>query len=563
MHERASDLKKLFDQKKYSEIIEIIDNEIKEEDINSGLINLSGVCKILRDKSRMSLNEAINDFRKGYLREKNTKNSFEALKNFINVSMDLFDFDFKENIKNFPHKIFDEIFSYLKKHKSLFETDESFALAIIRVFKRTLDIDSVIYYLDKFVESKNQDILCSLIYHNSFKNYWDQRRFFETTKKINEKLIKYNKNELVPLKPSSKEKINIGFVSADIRNNHSITHFLKSILIHNRRNKYNIFLFLNIKQEDKTTEVFKSFADKSINIYNLSDVEAINTIRNHNIDIIFDMMGVTSDQKLLLFKNRLAPIQVSWCGFCNTTGLKEMDYIIADKHTILKNEEHLYSEKIIFMPNIWNCHSGFESPRKKHNLPVEKNNFITFGSFNNFKKINDDVIKAWSQILLKVKNSKLILKASTNSSSYFLLNKFKNYGVDSSVNIIPYKKEFSDHINEYKKIDLALDTFPYNGVTTSFEAIWMGVPILTMNGHNFNSRCGVSINKNLGMNSLIAENIEDYVLKAINLTKNIDELNKLRKHTFEKSISSPLFNIKNFSNDFYNCLENIYNEKND
>ena len=97
-----------------------------------------------------------------------------------------------------------------------------------------------------------------------------------------------------------------------------------------------------------------------------------------------------------------------------------MDYIIADKHTILKNEEHLYSEKIIFMPNIWNCHSGFESPRKKYNLPVEKNNFITFGSFNNFKKINDDVIKAWSQILLKVKNSKLILKASTNSSSNFL-----------------------------------------------------------------------------------------------------------------------------------------------
>ena len=155
----------------------------------------------------------------------------------------------------------------------------------------------------------------------------------------------------------------------------------------------------------------------------------------------------------------------------------------------------------------------------------------------------------------------MLLKASTNSSSYFLLNKFKNYGVDSSVNIIPYKKEFSDHINEYKKIDLALDTFPYNGVTTSFEAIWMGVPILTMNGHNFNSRCGVSINKNLGMNSLIAENIEDYVLKAINLTKNINELDKLREHTFEKSISSPLFNIKNFSNDFYNCLENIYNEK--
>ena len=240
-----------------------------------------------------------------------------------------------------------------------------------------------------------------------------------------------------------------------------------------------------------------------------------------------------------------------------------MDYIIADKHTIMREEENLYSEKIIFMPNIWNCHSGFETKREEYNLPAKKNNFITFGSFNNFKKINDEVIRVWSQILLNIKNSKLILKASTNSSSDFLLEKFKIYGVETSVNIIPYKKEFTDHIKEYKKIDIALDTFPYNGVTTSFEAIWMGVPVLTLDGQNFNSRCGVSINMNMNMTSLIAKNKEDYVLKAINLSKNLSELDRLKKYIFEKAVGSPLFNIKKFSNDFYNCLENIYNKKND
>ena len=563
MHERASDLKLLFDQKKYTEIIEMIENDIKDEDINSGLINLLGVCKILRDNTRISLKEAINDFRKAYIRERNTKNAFEALKNLINVSMELFDLDFKENINNFPRKLFEEIFSYLNENKSLFETEEEFALAIIRVFKRTLDVESVIYYLEKFINSKNPDVLCSLLYHNSFENNWDQKRFFETAKKINEKFTQYSEDELVPLSSVKKEKISIGFVSSDIRNNHSITHFLKSILIDKKRDEFNIYLFLNIKDEDNTTEEFKNLVDKSVNIYGLNDVEAINTIRRLEMDIIFDMMGVTSHQKLLLFKNRIAPIQISWCGFCNTTGLSEMDYIIADKHTIMKEEENLYSEKIIFMPNIWNCHSGFKTLRKECNLPAKKNNFITFGSFNNFKKINDDVIRVWSQILLKVKNSKLILKASTNCSSDFLLDKFKIYGVVSSVNIIPYKKDFNDHISEYKQIDLALDTFPYNGVTTSFEAIWMGVPVLTMDGQNFNSRCGASINMNLNMTSLIAKNKEDYVLKAVNLSQNLIELEKFRKYIFDKAISSPLFNIKNFSNDFYNCLENIYNKKND
>ena len=149
MKENASFLKKLFDNKKYLEIVNIIDNEIEKEKLNSGLINLSGVCKLLINKSKNNLEKSIEDFRKSYLKEKNTPNALEALKNFINTSMDLFDLNFSEN-QEFPEEIFEEILNYLKDNKVLFQNNEPFAQAIIRVFKRRVDIDNVIKYLNYF-----------------------------------------------------------------------------------------------------------------------------------------------------------------------------------------------------------------------------------------------------------------------------------------------------------------------------------------------------------------------------------------------------------------------------
>ena len=559
MKESASFLKKLFDEKKYLEIVNIIDNEIEKEKLNSGLINLSGVCKLLINKSKNNLVKSIDDFRKSYLKEKNTPNALEALKNFINTSIDLFDLCFSEN-QEFPKEIFEEILNYLEDNKALFEKNEPFAQAIIRVFKRRLDTDNVIKYLNYFKDSDNADILCSLIYNNCFQNRWDQKKIFVAAKNLNTKFPLYDEKEIPKLENNNDKRINIGFVSADIRDNHSVTYFLKTVLLNYDKQKFKIFLFLNSNKNDETTKNFKDLVDTSIDIHELNDIEAITKIRNLKIDIIFDMMGVTSDYRLALFKNRLAPIQISWCGFCNTTGIDQMDYLIADKNVIKSNEEDLYSEKIIYLSNIWNCHVGFKQEKSEYPPPYKNNNYITFGSFNNFKKINDEVINTWSTILKKVKNSKLILKGSSKASSSLLLKKFESNNVLSSIKLLPFKKNFKNHLIEYTNIDLALDTFPYNGVTTSFEAIWMGVPVLTIKGYNFNSRCGESINKNLKMQNLIAENKEDYILKAIKLSENPVNLDKTRKEIFEKALLSPLFNTNEFSNNFFNILKNLHNK---
>ena len=194
-------------------------------------------------------------------------------------------------------------------------------------------------------------------------------------------------------------------------------------------------------------------------------------------------------------------------------------------------------------------------------MPLESNKFITFGCFNNFRKINEDVIEVWSKILKYTKNSKLLLKTSIATSREFYKQKFNKYGVLESIIFSDYNKNLNDHLNEYKKIDIALDTFPWNGVTTSFESIWMNVPVIVMDGYNFNSRCGFSINTNLKLPDLIAKNKEDYINKAVSLAQDKEMLLKIRKNLFEKVINSSLFDKKKFSDEFFSSLEKILSKK--
>jgi predicted O-linked N-acetylglucosamine transferase (SPINDLY family) len=269
-------------------------------------------------------------------------------------------------------------------------------------------------------------------------------------------------------------------------------------------------------------------------------------------------MGYTSRNRIGLLKNRIAKKQALWMGYCNTTGLKNMDYIISDRNLIYENEKKFYSEKVLYLPEIWNTHCGFDFEREENPPPMIKNNFITFGSFNNPAKISKNVINCWAEILKEIKNSKLILKCSNEKKKLDRIEKlFKKKGVLDSVTFYKRFDDKKDHLNLYKEVDVALDTFPYNGVTTSFEAIWMGVPVLTMAGYNFNSRCGESINKNLNMEQLIAKDEEEYVSKAVDFSSNREKFMDLRKSVFHNAMKSPLFDKKKFAKNFYNSLKEI------
>ena len=563
--EKILEIKKLFSEKRYLELIFLIEHQIEDEEINSNLLNLLGACKVIKEKpSKKDFMSAIENFKQAYLKEKKTKVALESLRNFINSSVDLFDYENSPANHKISESNFLDAILFFKEIQSFFKNDELLILSITRVFKRLGDTDKTIFYLGKLLENKHYRSLtiCSYIYQNCFSNSWSQKEFFKYAKLLAEKLPIYPDNEMVKIVNFKKDKIRIGFLSSDLKASHSVTYFLKTILSNYNKDKYEIYFYLNNKEEtyDDGTENLIRLIDKTTNISTLGDIKAINLIRKDQIDIMFDLMGVTSKNRIALFKNRVAPAQISWCGFCNTTGLNEMDYIIADPNLIYEEEKNLYSEKIIYLPDIWNCHSGINVEREEYLSPFIKNKHITFGSFNNFLKINDNVIDVWSKILQNVKNSKLILKSSSPRDVTKLTEKFKKNNVLKSIVFEDTKKNIKDHLNLYQKIDIALDTFPYNGVTTSFEAIWMGVPVLTMKGYNFHSRCGESINKNIKLDCLIAKNEDDYFLKAKELSKNTEMLLNIRKMIFKDALTSPLFDVKRFSNEFFNSLEKIYNQ---
>ena len=391
----------------------------------------------------------------------------------------------------------------------------------------------------------------------SLNGFLSQDKYLEICKKIDE--ISLVKSE-VPVKKFKEDKIKVGFISGDFAT-HSVSFFLKDILKKINKKKFKVYALSNRPpfSHDRTTMELKNYFDEWKDIFDMDDKSLLDYGRSLNIDILIDLSGYTSFNRINVVRSRISPIQISWLGYCNSLGLKNIDYLIADQNLIQENEKKQYSEKIIYMPHIWNSLSKVE------NLPQIKNenkDFV-FGSFNNFNKISNSTVEVWSKILNSTKN-KLILKTSSSddfdNSKKNILEKFSKYNVNlEQINILKKVENFDDHLELYNKIDLALDTFPYPGVTTTFEAVLMGVPVLTMKGYNFNSRCGESINKNLNLKDLIAADYEDYVNRAINFTKDKNLLEKINGNTLrEISLNSHLFDTSKFTINFEKILEEIF-----
>ncbi|MBD1162057.1 hypothetical protein IDG48_00625 [Pelagibacterales bacterium SAG-MED12] len=548
------ELQNLFKEKKYSEIIFEITSKTKEEDRNAGLFVLLGISRMSlgkKDKNQVSL--AVSDFKKGYLKEKESVNGLNALTNFVTSSSILSDFT-GTNVD------FEEMKFFYKSSPKPFNDQRPINIAMSTVYSRLSDYKGMLFHLEKVIKSGDfiPYDLCNYGYWRCFDKNWKQSDFFEYGKFVEKNLAEYPQNQIVKLSNTKNKKTNLGILSADLKSDHSIAFFLKTILSNYNKDEVEIYLFSNQINIDSISTEISGLVHKTIDISKLNDLNALNKIRQFNLDIMIDVMGYTSRNRIGLFKNRIAKKQVLWMGYCNTTGLKNMDYIIADRNLIYENEKDLYSEQVIYLPEIWNTHCGFDFERKETPPPLIKNNYITFGSFNNPAKINENVIDCWSNILKRVKDSKLIIKCPDDKKKFDRIeNLIEKKGVLDSVIFHKRLENKKDHLNLYNEIDIALDTFPYNGVTTSFEAIWMGVPVLTMAGYNFNSRCGESINKNLKMDQLIAKNEEEYVSKAVNLSSDKEKFMNLRKSIFQGALKTPLFNQENFSKFLFKALKEI------
>ena len=548
------ELQNLFKEKKFSEIIFEITTKTQENERTAGLFVLLGISRIsLNKKNKDQVEQAVSDFKKGYLKELTSENSLNALVNLVLASVILSDFENTD-------VDFDEIKNFYQLSPKLFQNKRPINIAMTTIYSRLNDFKGMVYHLEKVIKSGDfiSNDLCNYGFWRCYDKSWSQQDFFEYGKFVEKNLKEYPSDQIVKLSDKKNKKISLGILSADLKTGHSITFFLKTILLNYNKDEIDIYLISNQKDPTAVSTEIIDLVFKTINISKLSDVDALNQIRKLNLDIVIDVMGYTSRNRIGLFKNRTAKKQVIWMGYCNTTGLKNMDYIITDPNLIYENEKDLYSEQVLYLPEIWNTHCGFDFERKENPPPLIKNNYITFGSFNNPSKINENVITCWAKILENINNSKLIIKCPSDKQQLIRIKKsLKEKHILDSVIFHTSFDDKKDHLNLYKKVDIALDTFPYNGVTTSFEAIWMGVPVLTMAGYNFNSRCGESINKNLGMKQLIAKDEDDYVQKAINLSEDKEKYIELRKSIFLDAMKSPLFNRKKFAENFFNLLKKI------
>ena len=358
------------------------------------------------------------------------------------------------------------------------------------------------------------------------------------------------------------KKIKLAFLSADFKT-HSVSHFLKDLLKKIDRNSFELVLIsnLDIIDQDDLSQTLRTLSDEWHDIATYTDENLTTFLRSLKLDILIDLSGFTYGNRFEVLARRCAKIQIGWLGYNNSLGIKNLDYLISDNNLIKPNELSLYSEKVIFLPNIWNSLSPPEIlPDIKKDSEFLKDNFI-FCSFNNFQKISDRTINVWAQIL-KNDKTKLLLKNSLIGGEDIknnVLKKILSKGIkEEQIVFLEREKKIEDHLNLYNKAHVALDTFPYPGVTTSYEAIVMGVPVLTMQGFNFNSRCGESINKNINMDELIASDDDDFVAKAKSLISDKKLNEKYGIKLRDKALKSPLFDTDKFVKDFENLIYEIY-----
>jgi predicted O-linked N-acetylglucosamine transferase (SPINDLY family) len=374
---------------------------------------------------------------------------------------------------------------------------------------------------------------------------------------------------------NTKTKINIGFVSGDFIC-HPVSYFLSSILKYLNYNLFNVYCY-----SLKVVQLKEMYPNCNWRVVKGTSPEQLKAkIGEDSIDILFDLSSQTGDNRLDTFCLKPAPIQISYCGYPNTSGLSNMDYHIIDRYTdsdgvtpgpggiIRPSTQKYYSEKLIFMDKTFLTYTpsiGMENiPPLPQVQPCIKNGYLTLGSFNRYNKINDTVVEVWEQVLEACPNVRFVIKTKeflTETLKEQFIKTWKNKDLLKRIEILPYSDLYTQHLVDYNLMDIALDTFPYSGTTTSCEALLLGVPVLTLfdtkrQYHSQNVTSSLMIN--CGLEEYVVYSKEEYVSKIKELSGNLDKLKTLKADTRKAFSESPICNYREFVNEFETKLIDTY-----
>jgi protein O-GlcNAc transferase len=360
------------------------------------------------------------------------------------------------------------------------------------------------------------------------------------------------------------KRLRIGYVSPDFRD-HSAAMFLEPLLEAHDRSQFDIYGYSNVERQDATTDRLRGLVDHWRPILDYGDEQAAELIRTDGIDILVDLAGHTAGHRLLVFARRPAPVQVTWLGYPNTTGMAAMDYRITDAWTDPPGEsDRWHSETLVRLPGGFLCYQPPSDSPPVSDLPARATGYVTFGCFNNSAKISAAVLDAWSEILKVVPEARLLLKSQQLSDPHLQRRyerEFQVRGVDPQrVETIERIESRRGHLELYGRVDVGLDPFPYNGTTTTCEALWMGVPVVVLAGDRHAGRVGVSLLSQVGLNGLIAKDVENYVSVATALATDPVRCSSLRVSLRERLNSSSLCDSAGFARRIEAAYRRIWGE---
>ena len=559
-------------QKNYKEAIQYLTKAkslTKENNLNLlfGLVNSYISLKDIKE-ARLLLDEATNNNPKSELLIFNYAKLEEDLLNFSKAIM-LYEKGLKLNTKNYKA---------LSNLGGLYQKTNKYSDAI-EVYKKAIKLQPQIGHLKislltcksfacdwsepKYVKdtlNKIDDLeqeICpfDLLYleDNPSNNLKRAKHFFESKYKRVSQNISY----------TPKKKIRVGYFSADFRK-HAVMYLIKGLFEMHNKEQFDVYVYSLNSVEDELTGELKRNVNVFRNISDISDEKAASIAREDSLDIAIDLMGYTKKRGLSIFSLRVAPIQISYLGYPGTTGSDGIDYLIADEVIIPDKFRKFYSEKVIYMPNCYQCNDSKRKTSKKEfrktELGLPENAFI-FACFNANNKITPEEFDIWMSLLKKIKNSVLWLYKSNDYSEINLKKESENRGVESSRIIFADMLSNEDHLSRIKCADLFLDTFNFNAHTTASDALWSGVPVITKQGKSFSARVCSSLLTSLGLEELIVQDNEEYEEKAFSIATNKLYLEDLKYRLNQSRTKSTLFDTKGFTRNleeiFFKLVKNL------
>lgn len=369
-------------------------------------------------------------------------------------------------------------------------------------------------------------------------------------------------DEVKPGKP--KGKLRVGFVSGDFYD-HSVAFFLHDVLANLDQRQIHLVAYANNPVDDGVTERLKRHFDDWYSIRGLTDGQAASLIASHGIDVLVDLGGHTGHNRVSVFAHRPAATQIAWLGYWASTGLQEMDYILSDPVSTPADSKQWFSEKVYRLPQTRMCMSEPLTSREIDVAPAPclHNGYITFGSFQQAAKITARVLSVWSRAMAAVPKSRLRIQTSAVNSDFMreeLIQRMIQAGIEMSRVHLLGHLDFEGYLEAHNEVDVLLDTFPSTGGTTTFLALWMGTPTVTLLGDSLIARQGASILHCAGLDDWVASSEDEFVDIAVRQTASPAKLSELHLGLRDRALKSPLFDAKRFAADLQAALFHLSGE---